>query len=302
MFMDPLLDICDKSALLELPESKVRNSVASVWTAQFLSDRFPHHLVLRGGLAAQFYLEWPNQRLTSDIDFYADPHESDFESFGRLIKSTLLESKLLRGIELRPSEAFEISIPMFTFDLDFDHMRNPVSLDGVRIKLDITLASTPLPDARIQGNLFQFALMSSVRVVPLELVLSEKLVKFASEGVSFPSRQPGRLCKQIYDLSNLLSSSLWSGDLSMLKPHFEFMRRRENAYRRRDLSYEELLEMICSGFYTWSEYFVSDEGREKIEEFERSSVPSVNRLGLEAWINRRLKVAKLIESLLAQKN
>ncbi len=88
----------------------------------------------------------------------------------------------------------------------------------------------------------------------------------------------------------------------MLKPHFEFMRRRENAYRRRDLSYEELLEMICSGFYTWSEYFVSDEGREKIEEFERSSVPSVNRLGLEAWINRRLKVAKLIESLLAQKN
>lgn len=294
-------DLSSRSQMLGLSEERISKCIASLMIAQFMERAFPKSLILRGGLAAQLHLNKRSfQRLSSDVDFYsiAAPDLDLDHAWGKF-RSALLDCELIEDMVLRSSEDFQMSIPMISFDVAFNRRRDTILSLADIVKVDITFVSSSPPTVMVEPNILGLSIGTLIRIVSIESVVAEKLLKFAGEGTTFPSRRRGALAKQVYDLSNLLRSDSWSNDYEKIKIYFGIMLPRESAYRQRAISYNELLLMMQTGWAGWHEYLNSEQGWQTVRNFELEYVPMGNHVEYPRWLERSEQIKKIIEALVS---
>lgn len=287
------------SNLFQLPLAGVEKCLASLRVAQLISHEFPDYLVLRGGLAAQLHIEEPaHQRLSGDIDFYVPEQGLDFGKLQHSIASIARRTPMISSMVCLSNEGYSIQIPMLSFRLQVACFTDCQYAFKSDIKLDVTAAPFDIPAIAMQSPILGIEISAPIDVVPRGYVIAEKVLKLATRGVDFPSRQPASLCKQVYDLSNLIMNSSWSKDHDMIRDYLLAMLPREGAFRSTTFSYMDLLRVIKNGLLVWREYASSEQGCLAIRQFENNCVPSPSRAGLDTWIDRTDRVGQLIELLL----
>lgn len=302
MNLDSYTDLLSVSQTLKLSQSSICKCIASLWLAQFMQDRISANLILRGGLAAQLHLgKHSNQRLSSDVDFYFTATSvSEFDYLWDRVCHTLMDCGFVQDVSLRSKEGFQISIPMISFDVVFGNQEHRVFSQAGDIKADITFVPFSLSWVALEASILGLNIGKLVQTIPIEFIVAEKLLKFAGEGVTFPSRQFARLAKQIYDLSGLLGLENWANDYEKVKDYLELMLPRETVYRQREISCEDLFLMIRSGVVKWHEYLRGGEGQRAVQDFEFEYVPTVYHARYSQWLERSKQIQEFAEAVISQ--
>lgn len=269
---------------------------AALLVAHSIARLSPPALILRGGLAAQLHIkDSGRQRLSSDVDFYFEGPELDAEALVDSISTALDACEWIDCVTRRASGSFPIQIPMVSLDVHFSN-QCPWIRSGVdSVKVDVALLPYHVDSVALELRVLTLSLDSSIQVVSAEHTLAEKLVKFAADEVSFPSRELPSLTKQVYDIFQILDSRAWTEDSSRVGGHLFSMLPRESVYRGRTLLHHELLRMIRSGGINWLNYVGSQRSWQSLQDFQNRYIGLSCQVPQSEWLLRSQAVFDLID-------
>jgi hypothetical protein len=272
------------------------------WDYEFTAQmqRLDDSFVLKGGAAAQLFLQPALQRGSRDVDFTTRLDRNHV--LGRLSE---LQAKFDgSNLEVKPFSPKQptAGLPLVTYEVYFEPTTYKAILGSTGrrdyIKLVVLSEDVEIPTVVIEKKETLVLSVRKTKCVALGALLGDKLTTLASGTIgTVPEEQP----KQLYDIDNIaFSNDLTKTDINHMALTFEKLARFELAFRNRKETPMDVLEDVLGTLdaFSKSDMASGDRGvRNLVRNFESAYVSVNARLAPSGWSARALRIKLLAGGL-----
>lgn len=260
--------------------------------------------VLKGGAAAQLFLDSSLQRGSRDIDVVTSLDEDGVHQHFAALKAkfdgTHVEIK-----QYVPPEPPNPGLPLITYEAYYNSVtdRDP-KYPKDYIKLDVLMQKVKVPTTIIEKKATPCLIVQNVICITLGALIGDKLLTLASQTIGTPRADEP---KQLYDIDNMmLTNNLTEKDVSQISETFVGLAEEELRFKGRKEDPMEILDDIISTLTSFSKCdLIGDRDiKTAISNFQSVYVRRNGILGAAGWSTRALRVrflAMLLKLNLEQK-
>jgi len=250
-------------------------------------------IILKGGAAAQLFVPVEKQRGSVDIDMTAN---LDADSLDGLIKE--VESRMGRvKFELYKPKRPKVGLNARTY---YAHTDSVTQSERLRVKLDFMLKDLDLPTEEVSGVQTFAVKTSKIRCYRPEVLVGDKLLTLARGSIGL--KDLADYPKQVYDLSMLIDCPEFVKfeDIIQAVRKITPIEAKIAGAKIDDVSaLGDVIDFVDKELAPIDTSRPNRELRSKLEGFEQFFIPSSQKVSLQEWSARSLRirfVAALVQS------